>query len=272
MGAQGRVLIEREYAIAPQVERLLVALRSAGWTRDPQADHRRGGERGRVGRRRDPLAVLAVAIRVTTWGAGAVPPERPGRDERCPSPPQVPHHADPDRVRTPWPPTPSASPASAAGCGARARRAPPSGTCCGATREPGRPLGPLLEGYLDRYSPEQRRRHEVKPGVTASPRSRPQRPGPGTSSSASTSGTSTTARSPPRPVDPRPHGQRGVQRQGASSQEAATCDRVPRLIPLPRIWRQRRPPGGRRDARTSEDGGGGGDQRSAGWQGGPGRR
>ena len=30
MGARGRVLIEREYAIAPRVERLLVALRSVG--------------------------------------------------------------------------------------------------------------------------------------------------------------------------------------------------------------------------------------------------
>ena len=51
---------------------------------------------------------------------------------------------------------------------------------------------PLLMQYLDRYSPEQARRHDVLPASPAGPRSMGETPSPGRKSSNSTCGTSIT--------------------------------------------------------------------------------
>ena len=55
---------------------------------------------------------------------------------------------------------------------------------------------PLLVEYLDRYSPEQARRHDACPGITGLARSTAATPTPGTTAWPVTSGTSTTGPSP----------------------------------------------------------------------------
>ena len=59
---------------------------------------------------------------------------------------------------------------------------------------------PTIPAQVDDYTPRQRRRHEVLPGITGWARSRAAPASPGRSGSSSTSGTSTTAPSPSTPA------------------------------------------------------------------------
>jgi len=113
-----------------------------------------------------PLAVLAVAIRLTMGSPVLFRQERPGRDEavftllkfrtmRDPRPGEDALATDAKRL---------------AGLGRWRRRTSLDElpTLWNVLRGDMSLVGPrpLLVAYLDRYSPTQRRRHEVKPGVT----------------------------------------------------------------------------------------------------------
>lgn len=113
-----------------------------------------------------PLAVLAVAIRVTMGAPVLFRQERPGRDEvpftllkfrtmRDPRP-------DEDALAT------DAVRLTGLGRWLRRTSLDELPTLWNVLRGDMSLVGPrpLLMAYLDRYSPEQRRRHEVKPGVT----------------------------------------------------------------------------------------------------------
>lgn len=113
-----------------------------------------------------PLAVLAVAIRVTMGAPVLFRQERPGRDE-------VPFTLL--KFRTMRDPRPGEDALATdavrlTGLGRWLRRTSLDElpTLWNVLRGDMSLVGPrpLLMAYLDRYSPEQRRRHEVKPGVT----------------------------------------------------------------------------------------------------------
>lgn len=113
-----------------------------------------------------PLAVLAVVIRVTMGAPVLFRQERPGRDE-------VPFTLL--KFRTMRDPRPGEDALATdavrlTGLGRWLRRTSLDElpTLWNVLRGDMSLVGPrpLLMAYLDRYSPEQRRRHEVKPGVT----------------------------------------------------------------------------------------------------------